>query len=186
MTLHLCDNPGSLPAPFDRPGLGPKMTRLDSVINRLQAQRACIDDAVRRIAGMDGCVLELGLGNGRTFDHLRDRLPGRDIYVFDRFVRSHPDSTPDEAHLFLGDFDDTLPQAAARLGRTAVLAHCDFGSGRPEVDAEMAKRLVGLLRPLLAPGAIVLSDQPLILDGGTPLPLPDGVASGRYQMFQAS
>ena len=33
---------------------------------------------------MEGPVLELGLGNGRTFDHLRERLPGRRIVAFDR------------------------------------------------------------------------------------------------------
>ena len=32
----------------------------------------------------DGPVIELGLGNGRTYDHLRERLPGRRIIAFDR------------------------------------------------------------------------------------------------------
>ena len=42
------------------------MTRLDEFIVRMQAQRACIDDAAARTAGRPGPVLELGLGNGRT------------------------------------------------------------------------------------------------------------------------
>ena len=48
------------------------MSRLDSFIRRLQAQRACLSEAAAQIRGVDGFVLELGLGNGRTFDHLRE------------------------------------------------------------------------------------------------------------------
>jgi hypothetical protein len=53
------------------------MTRLDSAIRRLMAQRALLDWAAQDIASRPGLVLELGLGNGRTYDHLRERLPGR-------------------------------------------------------------------------------------------------------------
>ena len=60
------------------------MSRLDSFIRRLQAQRACLNEAVAQIRGVEGFVLELGLGNGRTFDHLREICPDREIYVFDR------------------------------------------------------------------------------------------------------
>src|SRR5215211_6470077 len=98
------------------------MSRLDSFIRRLEAQRACLDHAVQLIAGMPGHALELGLGNGRTYDHLRSRLTGRDIYVFDRRVAAHPDCVPPADRLFLGDFLDTLPLAARRLGATSVLA----------------------------------------------------------------
>ena len=87
------------------------MSRLDSAIRRLQAQRACLDTAAGMITGMPGVVLELGLGNGRTFDHLRSRLPERDIYVFDRQVAAHPDCIPRDDHLFLGDLAETLPRA---------------------------------------------------------------------------
>jgi hypothetical protein len=42
------------------------MSRLESAIRRLEAQRDCINWAAERIAGMPGHILELGLGNGRT------------------------------------------------------------------------------------------------------------------------
>ena len=57
------------------------MTRLDAAIRRLQAQRMCLDAAVAQIAGKPGIVLELGLGNGRSYDHLRTALPDRQIFV---------------------------------------------------------------------------------------------------------
>ena len=66
------------------------MSRLDSAIRRLQAQRACLDLAIERISELDGPILELGLGNGRTFDHLREHTAGRQIYVFDRRIAAHP------------------------------------------------------------------------------------------------
>ena len=64
------------------------MSRLDSFIRRLAAQRACLDRAAALIDEIDGPVLEFGLGNGRTFDHLRERLPGRAIFVFERVAIS--------------------------------------------------------------------------------------------------
>jgi len=159
------------------------MSRLDSAIRRLQAQRACLDTAAGMITAMPGIVLELGLGNGRTFDHLRSRLPGRDIYVFDRQMAAHPDCIPRDDHLFLGDLAETLPQAAARLGRTAALVHSDIGSGDEAMNRAIAALISRLLPPLLAPGAIILSDQALTLDAA-PLKLPDSVAPGRYHMMR--
>lgn len=160
------------------------MSRLESAIRRLEAQRDCLDFAAARIAGTAGCVLELGLGNGRTYDHLKLRLPDREIYVFEREVRAHPDSIPDDRHLFLGDFFATLPLAAARLGRSAALAHCDFGSGKAERDAGVAARLADAIAPLLVPGALVLSDQRMAYPTWRAEQLPPSVGEGRYHIFR--
>ena len=75
------------------------MSRLDSVIRRLRAQRACLQRAVEMIRDLPGPVLELGLGNGRTYDHLRQSLPDREIFVFEREVAADPGCLPDAAHL---------------------------------------------------------------------------------------
>jgi len=161
------------------------MSRLDSAIRRLTAQRACLDAAIALVAGRDGPVLELGLGNGRSYDHLREALPGSDIFVFDRRAEAHPDCMPDDDHLILGDFRDTLPAAAARFGATVMLAHCDIGSGRPDADASLAAFVAGALAGLLAPGAVVVADQELDAAALTALDLPEGVAPGRYFMYRA-
>ena len=105
------------------------MSRLDSFIRRLEAQRACLERAVAMVEGLDGPILELGLGNGRTYDHLRQLCPAREIFVFDRQVAAHPDCIPDADHLLLGDIRETLPQAVARFGRTIALVHSDMGTG---------------------------------------------------------
>ena len=160
------------------------MSRLDSFIRRLQAQRAAIDQAALLLAALPGPVLELGLGNGRTYDHLRERFAGRDIFVFDRELAAHPNSRPDAAHFIAGDFRATLPEALLRIGAKAALAHCDIGSHSPEASRALAAAIAPLLAPLLAPGAIVLGDQPMPQPGWQALPLPDGLEPGRYFAYR--
>lgn len=160
------------------------MSRLDSAIRRLQAQRACLDLAAAAVAGVPGVIFELGLGNGRTFDHLRERLPGREIFVFERKVAAHPSCIPDDEHLMLGDFAETLPPAVERMAGMVAMVHGDVGAGRAEIDAEIAALISRTLLPALAPGAIVLCDQPLDLAGAEALPLPEGVKPGRYHLYR--
>lgn len=159
------------------------MSRLDSVIRRLSAQRDCLGLAAAMIEDRRGHVLELGLGNGRTFDHLREILPGREIFCFDRQVAAHPDCIPDEAHLFLGELDATLPQAIARLGPAAVLVHVDIGSGDEKASRLLGAWLAERLQPLLAPGAVLVSDQPLPNPAWRAVDLPDGVEARRYFIY---
>jgi len=158
------------------------MSRLDSFIRRMQAQRACLDQAAESIAGLPGPVLELGLGNGRTYDHLREKLPGRRIFVFERLVQAHPACIPPEEDLFLGDFRETLPTAAERIGEKAALVHADFGQGDAASIAAMAQFLAETLATLAAPGAIIVSDQPINGEGWESLALPEGIKPRRYFM----
>jgi hypothetical protein len=160
------------------------MSRLDSMIRRMSAQRACLDAVTSSIATMPGPVLEIGLGNGRTYDHLRERLPGREILVFDRVLAAHPDCVPPAELLYLGELGDTLPRAQRSIGATAALAHADLGSGRPEQDRAVAALLSDLLPPLMRPGGLVLSDQELSAAAFEPEPLPQGVPARRYFLYR--
>lgn len=160
------------------------MSRLDSFIRRLQAQRACLGEAARLIDGMPGSVLELGLGNGRTYDHLRTLLPDREIFVFDRHVAAHPDCIPDDAHMILGDLPDSLHAARGRIAEPAVLVHADIGSGDRSMTRTLADSVAAVLPDLLADGAIIVSDQPMAHDKFSPLPLPDDVAPNRYFIYR--
>jgi hypothetical protein len=160
------------------------VSRLDSFIRRLEAQGACLDLAAREIRALPGPVLELGLGNGRTYDHLRERLPEREIFVFEREVRAHPDCIPDPAHLFLGPIHATLPAAARRLRGKAALAHSDMGTGDTTANAELATWLAGTLPGLLAVGAWVIADQPMAHPALVRLPPPAGIAPDRYFLYR--
>ena len=162
------------------------MSRLDSFIRRAMAQRDCLAEAARLIAPIPGPVLELGLGNGRTYDHLRTLLPEREIFVFDRQIAAHPECIPDPEHMVLGDIRETVSGARDRIPGLAALAHCDVGTGDKRASAALAAWLAPALMPLLAPGAIVVGDQEALrCDGLFPLPLPEGVAQGRYFMLRS-
>ena len=158
------------------------MSRLDSFIRRVLAQRDCLSAAATMIDNLPGPILELGLGNGRTYDHLRECLPNREIFVFDRQVAAPPQCIPDEKHMIIGDIRTTLPGILDKIGAPAVLAHCDIGTGDKNASLELAEWLGEALKPLLAPGAIVVSDQKMTVPGWIPLSLPNGVPNDRYFM----
>lgn len=161
------------------------MSRLDSAIRRLRAQKLALEDAARRIAGQPGCVLEFGLGNGRTYDHLREICPGRDIWVFDRQVAAHPDCVPPDDRLFLGDLFETLPRASASLQGEGALAHLDIGTGDKQASMDLVSRAAPGILALLRPGAVVVSDQPMPDHPALePLPLPDGIEPGRIHVHR--
>jgi hypothetical protein len=160
------------------------VSRLDSFIRRVTAQRECLNFAARLISAIPGPVLEFGLGNGRTYDHLREIFPNREVFVFDRRIAAHPDCIPDDAHMILGDIAETLPQAQSLIKAPAALAHCDLGTG-VRVDNEALAAFIGpRLAPLMAPGGLVVSDQEFPMDGWTGLDLPEGVQPGRYHIYK--
>lgn len=151
----------------------------------MQAQRACLDYAAGLVRDVPGVVLELGLGNGRTYDHLRALLPDREIFVFERKVAAHPDCIPDDRHLILGDAHETLPGARERIGAPAALTHSDMGTGDAAANAALAEFLAPALRDLSRGGAILLSDQEMIDQGWQLQTLPEAIPAGRYFIYRA-
>lgn len=159
-------------------------SRLESFIHRITAQRACLNYAALLVRGQGGPVIELGLGNGRTYDHLRLLFPDRDIFVFERRIEAHPDCVPDARHAIVGDFRVTMPNALARIGRRAAFIHGDFGSADKVKTAALARWLGPRIVALAAPGAIVATDRVLTAPGLEPIPLPAAVSAGRYFMYR--
>lgn len=162
------------------------MSRLDSFIRRLEAQRLVLNWAAAAIADRDGPVLELGLGNGRTYDHLREILPGRAIYAFERKISANPRSMPPPEALVLGEMETTLPAFATRHGRNAVLVHVDATTGVPELDRVHLSWLPGHVAMLAADDALVLSGWDLEHAALCAVPLPDAVPDGRYFAYRRS
>ena len=160
------------------------MSRLDSFIRRLEAQRACIDFAARPGSVPDGPIFELGLGNGRTYDHLRERFRGRPIFVFERQVNAHAASMPDADHLITGDIGETLPRAVLRFRGRVAFVHSDLGSGDEARDRAMALSIAPLLAEAVAPTGLVASDQPFVIAGWQQLPPPPGIAESRYFLYR--
>ncbi len=160
------------------------MSRLDSFIRRLEAQRACLDRAAELIRDIDGFVLELGLGNGRTYDHLRSLFADRAIYVCERQVAAHPDCVPPPEMLILGDMRETLRAVQGRLGGRIAFAHLDVGTGDAAANQVLAAQLTPSIVPLLCRGAVLAADPAIECPDLEALPLPDGIASGRYHLYR--
>ena len=159
-------------------------SRLDLFVDRMVSQRACLDHAARAVADLPGPVYELGLGNGRTYHHMRHVMPDRDIYVFERAVASHPDSTPPEDMVMLGDVYDTLPAALARFGPTAALIHADLGGHNAAKNDIFARNISPLVSPLLAVGGLMVASDRMYFDDLVEQPLPEGAVPGRCFIYR--
>jgi hypothetical protein len=160
------------------------VSRLDSFIRRLEAQRACLDHAAGLVREVPGEIIELGLGNGRTYDHLRELLPERRIWVCERHVAAHPACVPPSELLLLGDMRETLPAARDRLGGRVALAHLDPASGDVVASRALAAELAPLILPLLCPEGMLVSEPDIASPELQPLALPPGVAAGRYHLYR--
>ncbi|MEM6371673.1 MAG: class I SAM-dependent methyltransferase [Pseudomonadota bacterium] len=158
------------------------MSRLESMRRRLSAQIDGINWAAKQIAGTAGDVLEMGLGNGRTYDHLRQEIPDRRIWVIDRVLKPHPSCIPPTEDFLQGEAEDMLARLAADRRRMA-LAHYDFGHGVKEQDVAEGGALSPHIASVMAPGGLVLSQQPLV--GFTQITGPDTIDPNRYLFYRA-
>jgi hypothetical protein len=137
------------------------MSRLDFMISRLTAQRALLDRAAQELSGVPGCVFELGLGSGRTFDHLRQIFPDREIFAFDRAISAHPKCIPDGDHMILGEIRETLQFCGPRIPGKPAFIHVDLGSGDPTQDLITRAWLSPLIAQWAGAETLILTDRPL-------------------------
>lgn len=148
-------------------------TRLERFIARAVGQRCGIDAAAAATRQLPGVVWEVGLGNGRTYDHLRERFAGREIIVFDRQVASHPDCIPPAEMVRLGNFRETVPAEAERIAGLAAMIHADVGSDDIAASRALGRWLTPLFVQALAPGAYLVGDQPMEDAALEPIALAD-------------
>lgn len=158
------------------------MSRLESMRRRLTAQIDGINWAAAQITGMAGDVLEMGLGNGRTYDHLRQEIPDRRIWVIDRVLKPHPSCIPPAENFLEGEAEPMLKRLYAE-GRKMALAHYDFGHGIKEKDVAEGAALSPHIAAVMSPGGLILSQQPLT--GFRQIAGPDTVDPERYLFYQA-
>ena len=143
----------------------------------MTAQRDILNQICPEVAKMEGLVLELGLGNGRTFHHLRERLPGRRIVAFDRALAAHASSIPEAENLVFGEIRET---AKRFFGIDAALVHADIGTGYEDRDAVTATWLPDLIAGMLRVGGYAVSGTPLDHTQLQRLPPPPSVSADRY------
>ena len=158
------------------------MSRLDSMLRRFSAQRDGLNWAAEQTSGIEGDALDLGLGNGRTYDHLREILPQRRIWVIDRVLQCHASCVPPEADFLQGEAEPMLQKLLGNKTRIA-LAHYDFGFGDKAKDVAEAARLSPLIARAMVRGGIIVSGQPLV--GIEQIAGPDSIARDRYLFYRA-
>ena len=158
------------------------MSRLDSMLRRLTAQRDGLNWAADQVAGLEGDVLDLGLGNGRTYDHIREILPRRRIWVIDRVLQCHPSCEPPAEDFLQGEAAPMLAELAGRSAGVA-LAHYDLGRGIKDEDVAEAATLSPDLARVMRPGGLIVSGQPLV--GFEQVEGPGSIARDRYLFYRA-
>lgn len=159
------------------------MSRLNSMMRRLSAQADGLQWSLDHTRDLPGDVVEIGLGNGRTYDHIRELMPDRRIWVIDRALQCHHSCVPPEGDFMQGDADDMLIKLAEN-GVRAALVHYDLGHGDNAHDQAESARLSPLIAALVVPGGVVVSGQPLV--GLPQLRGPETVAVGRYFFYQTA
>jgi hypothetical protein len=156
------------------------LSALDNLIRRLMSQRASLERAAAMVTQLSGPALEIGWGDGTSYDHLREILRRREILVFDRQILSPPEVPPQAAQRIIGDPRETLPQSWDRCRRDAALAHLNLASPR------MAAELAPLVAPMLRAGAVVIAEAQLELPGWEPITLADSTRETRDYLYRVS
>lgn len=166
------------------------MSRLDNFIARMQAQRLLLDDECARLnrlgADFAGPVIELGLGNGRTFDHLRQQLVGRRIVVFERDPRPNERSRPPAADLIVGEIADAAARFVDGHGSIATLVHADLGDGTEVYNEELRGWLPAVCAGLLRSGGRVVTSTELRHQSLQPIAIAAEAARGGYFTYTRS
>lgn len=158
------------------------MSRLDSFIARMSAQRDILNHIHENdMLIKEGAVLEIGLGNGRTYSHLRQLFPDRRIVVFDRQMGAHRTLLPEPEDFIMGEISETGQQFA---GFGAALAHADIGTGYPDKDALTIEWLPNMIVNALAKDGIAVSGLRLEHPQLIPLPELPGIKAGSYQYYR--
>ncbi|MGI2035904.1 class I SAM-dependent methyltransferase [Rhizobium panacihumi] len=157
------------------------MSRLDSFINRMSAQRDILNHVRDMLDLPAGAVLEVGLGNGRTYSHLRENFADRRVIAFDRQFAAHKTLAPEPGDFIEGEIRES---GQAFVGKNAALVHADIGTGYPDKDAVTLQWLPGMVVGMLAEGGIAVSGLPLAHPNLEALPRLPSVEEGRYFYYR--
>jgi hypothetical protein len=157
------------------------LSTLDLLIRRLMSQRATLERAASLMTQIPGPALQIGWGDGVVYDHLREILRRRDLFVFDRAIAAPEDAPPAPAQRMIGDPSETLPQAWERWRREAAFAYLNFAA-----PARAAAELAPLVAPLLRPGAIVIAEVVLDLPGWEAIAAPEGARDARERLYRVA
>ncbi|MBO9666771.1 MAG: hypothetical protein J7501_08140 [Bdellovibrio sp.] len=165
------------------------MSRLDVLIQRMTVQRECLNFLMNELQkkNNEGLVaVELGLGSGRTYDHIREGLPHMPFYVFDYKIDCHPSCEPAPEYAILGEIEKTLPPFAEKFQGKACLIHCDIGTKDLDRDNKVYSNLIPLIQKLSNPGTLIASDRPLSAPWLESIELPKDAGKWPYYLLRVT
>jgi hypothetical protein len=158
------------------------MSRLDTFISRMSAQRDILNHVAHDLGlPPEGAILEVGLGNGRTYSHLRQLFADRRVVAFDRALNAHRTTLPEGEDFVLGEISETGKGFA---GSEAALVHADIGTGYPDSEAIIVSWLPQIVADMLQTGGYAVSGLPLKHARLEELPRLPTVEEGRYFMYR--
>lgn len=160
------------------------MSRLHSFQNRLNAQKLLLERAADLVKETPGAILDLGLGSGRTYNHMVHLFPDRDVFALDRQVNARPAYIPPSDRIIVGEISETLPFCPQRIDQPIAVLHNDLGSGDDLSNYCVAQWLAPLISPLITVGGIVLTSFEMDLPRCEKLPLPEGIKKKRYNIYR--
>ena len=164
------------------------MSRLDRFIARVAAQKFHLEHACAEVKARwrptDGIIVELGLGNGRTYHHLCEHLPGYRIVVFDRGGDTHPENVPPAADLVIGEIQQTAARFARDFGAQALMLHTDILTPDTAFNRTIEAWLPDAVVPLMRPGAIVVTSLRLAHAGLVPEHPPGTPPKYEYFLYR--
>ncbi len=147
------------------------MSRLDDLVRRMQTQRAVLNFAIAKIKSenIDGSIVELGLGSGRTFDHLRENFPGRTLFTFDWEMEATKDCYPEKSQFIKGEIQKTFPKFAMGKNSSCCFMHIDIGTRDRQRDKDLYASLTDSVVAILCDRGLLVSDREFFHSGLEPL-----------------
>ena len=137
------------------------LTRIERLARRLPVQIRYINYAIDQTKGLDGVILELGLGDGRTLEYIEYRTSSQ-IFVFeiddDKKLINNKESTK----LVKGNFIHTIPKTIQNEKLQVRIVHADIGSTDYMNDLKTLNPLREIADNFVQVGGVVICDRPIL------------------------
>ncbi len=136
------------------------LTKIEKFARRLPVQLEYINQAIEETKDMDGTILELGLGGGRTLEYL-EKKTSSPILVFEKSTHSTLKNNRTTTQLVRGDFFTTIPQTCEEMNVDVRMIHADIGTSDYIGDISRFDPLCKIFTKIVPTGGVVICDRPL-------------------------
>lgn len=136
------------------------LTKIEKLARRFPVQIDYIDQAIEETKEIDGVILELGLGGGRTLEYL-EKKSSSPIVVFEKSINSDLKLERQSTQLVEGDFLETIPEILKSQQLTVRMVHADIGTRDYLNDINRFEPLREIFEDIVPSGGIVVCDRPL-------------------------